>query len=182
MLKFQHVERTNIAHEKRNGFCVLSMYSLYLLVLLSICSLYHTVNFKIRGLLIPNPAWLFFIYWERPTKITALIAASIAARCVFLYVCVCQLYMYIMIMATCLWQPVYQQSKRNACWFYRASNCTNLLVLALYKIRYPQLWRKKKRWWWVVVRTVVTKEECPRRRGFLGFFFVASLTQKRNKR
>ena len=99
----------------------------------------------------------------------------------FLYVCVCQLYMYIMIMATCLWQPVYQQSKRNACWFYRASNCTNLLVLALYKIRYPQLWRKKKRWWWVVVRTVVTKEECPRRRGFLGFFFVASLTQKRNK-
>ena len=33
----------------------------------------------------------------------------------------------------------------------------------------------------MVVRTVVTKEECPRRRGFLGFFFVASLTQKRNK-
>ena len=124
MLKFQHVERTNIAHEKRNGFCVLSMYSLYLLVLLSICSLYHTVNFKIRGLLIPDPAWLFFIYWERPTKITALIAASIAARCVFLYVCVCQLYMYIMIMATCLWQPVYQQSKRNAC-------CSIVLQIAL---------------------------------------------------
>lgn len=143
MLKFQHFERTNIAHEKRNGFCVLYVFFVSPCFALYLFSLPHC-QLQNQRVADTGPCLTFFYYWERPTKITALTAASIAARCVFLYVCVCQLYMYIMIMATCLWQPVYQQSKRNACWFYRASNCTNLLVLALYKIRYPQLWRKKK--------------------------------------
>ena len=136
-------------HEKRNGFVYIFFVHILLNYFVLFCSLFRCQLQNQRV------AWvLTFFYLLRTTNEDHRVDCCF--YCFFVYMYECQLlYMYIMIMATCLWQPVYKQAKVRLC---------GSIVLQIALIFWFLLCTRfdthncdeRKKWWWVV-RTVVTK-------------------------